>query len=243
MIHSSNEVLTNLIRTFFSLMLIAAGSLTAAVRTVSVTEGTSMAATVAPDQSAIVMDLQGTLWTLPMKGGKAKRITDRLLEPARPDYSPQGGLVAFQAYSGGTFHIWTSKPDGTGLHQLTTGHGDDRDPRISPDGTKITFSSDRAFAGSYDIWVAEIATGKLTPWTSGPADEYEPAWSPDGSEIAFVSGTGANSNTIFAVNATGTIRTLITVPAGPPGGRCRPPGRRRPATPASRCRTRSAGGR
>ena len=182
--------------------------------TVKITEGTSMAATVAPDQSAIVLDLHGALWTLPMKGGTAKRLTAPLLEPSRPDYSPKGGLIAFQSYSGGTFHIWTMKPDGTGVHQLTDGHGDDREPRVSPDGTKIAFSSDRAFKGSYDIWVAEIATGKLTQWTSGPADEYEPAWSPDGAEIAFSSGAGANSTTIQSVNAAGVMRTITTAPAG-----------------------------
>ena len=184
-----------------------------ATKSVTVHEGTSMAATVAPDQSAIVLELQGALWTLPMRGGTAKRMTEPLLEPSRPDYSPKGGLIAFQAYNG-TFHIWTMKPDGSGVHQLTDGHGDDREPRVSPDGTKIAFSSDRAFTGSYDIWVVDIATGKLTQWTSAAADEFEPAWSPDGSEIAFASGTGINSIAIQAVNAAGKIRTIGTVPTG-----------------------------
>ena len=66
------------------------------------------------------------------------------------------------------------KPNGTGVRQLTDGHGDDRDPCSSPDGTKIAFSSDRAFKGSYNIWVVDVATGKLTQWTSGADDEYEP---------------------------------------------------------------------
>ena len=183
-------------------------------RTVTVTEGTNIAATVSPDQSTIIVDLQGALWSIPFKGGTARRLTDPFLEPARPDYSPKGGLVTFQAYKGGTFHIWTMKPDGTGLRQLTDGHGDDREPRFSPDATKIAFSSDRAFKGSYDIWVLDVASGKLTPWTSAEADEYEPAWSPDGLEIAFVSGTGANGTTIRAINAAGAVRTVETAPAG-----------------------------
>ena len=87
-------------------------------QTVTVHEGTSMAATVAPDQTTLIMDLQGALFSLPIKGGTAKRLTEPLLEPSRPHYSPKGGLVAFQSYSGGTFHIWTMKPDGTGFHQL-----------------------------------------------------------------------------------------------------------------------------
>jgi Tol biopolymer transport system component/imidazolonepropionase-like amidohydrolase len=185
-----------------------------AVRTVSVTEGTNVNVILSPDRKTIIMDLQEALWSLPAVGGSAKRLTDPFLEPARPDWSPQGGLVAFQSFKGGTFHIWLMKPDGSGVRQLTEGHGDDRDPRFSPDGSKVAFSSDRAFKGNYDIWVAEVASGKLTQWTSTPADEFEPAWSPDGSRIAFVSGTGSNGTLIESINAAGERKTILTAPAG-----------------------------
>ena len=183
-------------------------------RAVTVTEGTNLAAAVSPDQRTIVVDLQGTLWAIPFQGGSAIRLTDPLLEPARPAYSPKGGAIAFQAYRGGTFHIWTMKPDGSELRQITDGHGDDREPCFSPDGAKIAFASDRAFQGSYDIWSIEVSSGKLTQWTSSPADEYEPAWSPDGAEVAFVSGAGANGTAIQAVNSAGALRTLATAPTG-----------------------------
>ena len=182
--------------------------------TVTVDEGTNIAATVSPDHKSIIMDLQGALWSLSFSGGTARRLTDPMLEPSRPDYSPKSALVAFQAYQGGTFHIWTMQPDGRGLRQITQGHGDDREPRFSPDGARIAFSSDRAMRGSYDIWVVDLGSGKLTQWTSGAADEYEPAWSPNGSEIAYVSGAGANGTSIIASNASGSQRTLATAQAG-----------------------------
>jgi Tol biopolymer transport system component len=187
-----------------------AATSTPTTQTVTVNEGTNIAATVSPDHKTILFDLQGALWSLPFEGGKAKRLTEPFLEPSRPDYSPKGNLIAFQAYKGGTFHIWTANPDGTNLRQITTGHGDDREPRFSPDATKIAFSSDRAFEGSYDIWVVDLATGKLDRRTSSPDDEYEPAWSPDGSEIAFVSGVGANATKVLAINSSGVIRTIVT---------------------------------
>ena len=181
---------------------------------VVVKEGTNVKVTLSPDRKTILMDLQEALWTLPFKGGMAKRLTDPFLEPAKPDWSPQGGLVAFQSFKGGTFHIWVMKPDGSGVRQLTDGHGDDRDPAFSPDGKKVAFSSDRGFKGNYDIWVAEVETGKLAQWTSAPADEFEPAWFPDGSGIAYVSGTGAIGTTIESIDAYGERRTIVRAPSG-----------------------------
>ncbi len=191
--------------------LLLAGAAKPPVRkSVIVTEGTNLNITLSPDRKTIIMDLQETLWSLPVSGGTAKRLTEPFLEPARPDWSPKGDLVAFQGFKGGTFHIWVMKPDGSGVRQLTDGHADDRDPRFSPDGTKVAFSSDRAFQGNYDIWVADVQTGKLTQWTQDPADEYEPCWSPNGSEIAFVSGVGANANSIISATAKGERKTILT---------------------------------
>jgi Tol biopolymer transport system component/imidazolonepropionase-like amidohydrolase len=184
------------------------------MRTVTVTEGTNVNVTVSPDRKTIIMDLQETLWSLPIAGGTAKRLTDPFLEPARPDWSPTGDLIAFQSFKGGTFHIWLMKPDGTGVRQLTDGHADDREPRFSPDAKRIAFSSDRAFKGNYDIWVADVESGKLAQWTSSPADEFEPAWSPDGAEIAYVSGTGPAGTSIQSMDASGHGKPVVSAPEG-----------------------------
>uniref|UniRef100_Q026W9 Amidohydrolase n=1 Tax=Solibacter usitatus (strain Ellin6076) TaxID=234267 RepID=Q026W9_SOLUE len=183
-------------------------------RSITVSEGTNLGATVSPDRKTIILDLQTALWALPFEGGAARRLTEPELEASRPDFSPTGSLIAFQSFSGGTFHIWVMKPDGSGRRELTEGHGDDRDPRVSPDGARIAFSSDRAMKGNYDIWTVEVATGKLAQWTSDPSDEYEPAWSPDGMEIAYVSGAGAIGHAVLAAKAGGQPRVIIEAPDG-----------------------------
>src|SRR5215470_6120403 len=195
-------------RTHAIVIALLAGFGGSGTQRVTLTEGTNIAATVAPDREHILMDLQGALWSLPMAGGAATRLTDPFLEPARPHWSPTGDRVAFEAYQGGTFHIWTMKPDGSDVRQLTSGHGDDREPRFSPDGTRIAFASDRAFQGTYDIWVVEVATGALTRWTSAASDEFEPDWMPDGETIAYVVGTGATGTTIQA-SALGGAPTVL----------------------------------
>ena len=183
---------------------------------ITVNEGTDLAVTVSPDHKTIIMDLQGILYSLPIEGGKAKQLTTPLQEASHPNWSLKGDVVAIQSYIGGTFHIWTIKPDGSGFKQLTFGHGDDREPSFSPDGKTIAFASDRAFKGSYDIWTVDVATGALKQRTSAADDEYEPAWSPDGTEIAFASGTGTTARTIEAIDASGKQHTLAS-PSGKEG--------------------------
>ena len=180
-------------------------------KTIAISEGTNVFVTVSPDHKTIIADLQGLLYSVPIGGGLAKQITTPYEEASHPDWSAKSDLIAIQSYAGGTFHIWTMRPDGSGLKQITGGHGDDREPRISPDGTSIAFSSDRAFKGNYDIWTVNIATGELKQITSAEADEFGPAWSPDGTKIAFVSGTGINGKTIESIElATGHQTTLVS---------------------------------
>src|SRR6188768_3310194 len=74
---------------------------------VTLREGTNMAIAVSPDKKTIAMDLQGTIWILPVTGGKAKAITDALGDNRQPVWSPDGSQVAFQSYRSGDYHIWT----------------------------------------------------------------------------------------------------------------------------------------
>lgn len=179
---------------------------------ITVSEGTDMQVTVSADRKTILADIQGLIYSIPFSGGVGRQITQPLQEASHPDWSSKGDLVALQSYAGGTFHIWTMKPDGTGLKQVTIGHGDDREPRISPDGTTIAFASDRAFKGSYDIWTVKTDGSDLKQITSSAADEFEPNWSPDGGRLIFISGTGIQGASIEVVElASGKRSTILSV--------------------------------
>lgn len=155
--------------------------------TIDVHQGTSMSVAVSPDGKSLAIDLQGSLWILPAKGGTARRITDYFSDARQPVWTPDGKSLVFFAYRAGTYDLWSIAPDGSDMRQITNGVADDRDPAISPDGKFIAFASDRAGDGapSYHIWTLELATGALRQITAAADEDRMPTWSPDGREIAF----------------------------------------------------------
>ncbi len=152
---------------------------------VTLREGTNLAITLSPDGRTLAMDLQGLLWTLPVEGGAARRLTGYLHDVARPHWSPDGQRIVFQSYRDGHFHLWWIGADGAGLRQLTRGHFDCREPRWSPDGKEIAFATDRD--GHYAVHALDVASGRVRLLADTDGEDAEPAWSPDGARVVFAS--------------------------------------------------------
>jgi len=201
---------------------------------VVVGEGTSMSVSISPDGRTLVIDLQGSIWTLPASGGTARQVTDAYNDARHPSFSPDGRNIAFQGYRDGGYDIWAVSPDGSNQRQLTRGPFDDREPAWSHDGTRIAFSSDRgpsisagqvnAGSGNYNVWVLEVATGNLTQITTDRAEDFMPTWSPDDKEIAFIS-TRAGGQTLWAISVQGGAERRVSAdgvradaPSWGPGG-------------------------
>ncbi len=191
----------------------AAGDRSATTQTVVLTEGTNMAAAASPDGRTLALTIQGHVWTMPVSGGDAVRITGPDTEATYPSWSPDGKYIAFQNYSpDGFYHIWTIARDGSELRQVTSGPFDDREPSWSPTRERIAFASDREGAGFYDIWTVDVASGKLERQTRGGVHHNNPSWSPDASRIAYTSG-----GTIAAVGPGDRVTELAKVPTGEAG--------------------------
>jgi WD40 repeat protein len=82
--------------------------------------------------------------------------------------------------------IFTVRPDGSGLRQLTHVAEDAAAalPSWSPDGTKIVFESN--VSGNYEIWVMDADGGHKTQITHERRFEHlTPSWSPDGMQIVY----------------------------------------------------------
>ncbi len=74
--------------------------------------------------------------------------------------------------------------------QLSSGPWHDRDPAVSPDGTRIAFASHRD--GNWELYLLDIADGSLRRLTNTEGLEGRPTWSPDGMWIAYEAFYGSN---------------------------------------------------
>lgn len=176
---------------------------------VTVSEGTGFAVALSPDGRTLVIDLQGSLWTIPAGGGVAKRITDPLTNARQPAFSPSGTALVFQGFRDDGWDIWSVNVDGSEAKKLTSGPLDDQNAHWSHDGTRIAFDSDRS--GNTDVWTLDVRSGDLTQVTKHAANDMLPAWSPDDREIAFVSARTPNAG-VWAIDvATGTERLIAAV--------------------------------
>ena len=79
-------------------------------------------------------------------------------------------------------HLFAYHPQSQPLTRLTDDPWDDRQPAISPDGSRIAFSSRRN--GYWDIYILSLANGLLTRVSDTPQYDGSPTWSPDGRELA-----------------------------------------------------------
>ena len=102
---------------------------------------------------------------------------------------------------------------------LTRGESADRQPAFSPDGARVTFSSDRE--GNTDVWEIDLASGSLRRLTTENAQDWDPGYSSDGKQILFSSrrtghyeiwmaapdGSGARQVTADGVDAENPVMT------------------------------------
>jgi TolB protein len=111
------------------------------------TDGTASSgfASWSPDGKRLVFRVMGNdergLRILTLEDGKISTLTNEY--DTFPAWSPRGDLIAFVSFRTGDYEIYTIRPDGSRVRQLTASHGNEGHPIWSPDGKWIMFSSSR----------------------------------------------------------------------------------------------------
>jgi hypothetical protein len=152
---------------------------------VTLTEGTNFSVDVAAD-GRLAMDLLGSIWILPAKGGNAEPIATGLLSVTRPRWSPGGEDILFQARAEGRNELGIYRFASEDVLRLGNDRYSNQQADWHPDGDRIVFSSERHAEG-LDLWETDIATGLAWRLSDRPGDETEPSWSADGRHLVYVS--------------------------------------------------------
>ena len=159
------------------------------------------AAAWSPDGQWLVYAMQGFLWRQRVDGPVAEQLTDSDSTDHQPDWSPDGGRIAFVRYDGRAMELMLLEVGTGAVTALTAGGAVNVEPRWSPDGTRLAWVSTAGTrhlllhtARFRDGRLAEIRTVVADRKSAVPRYYYSPfdhginpAWTPDGKSIVFVS--------------------------------------------------------
>ncbi len=181
-------------------------------------EGTWMSLDVSPDGGTIVFDLLGDLYTMPIAGGRATRLTQGMAYDVQPRFSPDGQRVAFVSDRSGSENVWIMSVDGADTVQLTKGKtGDVLSPEWTPDGEYVVASKGNR---GLKLWLFHVDGGSGVEMHAGSEQTHMagPAFGSDGQKVWYASRDGRHQyNAVFPLyqisvydRETGTATTMTS---------------------------------
>ena len=139
-----------------------------------------------PDGRTIVFDLLGDLYTMPITGGTATRITEGPAFDASPRFSPDGESIVFVSDRSGGDNVWTMRLDFTDTTQVTQGNTSLYiAPEWMPDGRHIVVARAPVRGGAAKLQMHNLDGRSPLPVIRAPAQlkTVGAAPSPDGRYI------------------------------------------------------------
>lgn len=145
------------------------------------------------------------------RGHEVIRLTDGYQLDLEATVSADGEWIYFASdrLRPGRLNLWRIRTAGRGgLTKITDSASSiaDTEPAISPDGSRIAYTSYLEGANAPQIWLASADGSLPTQLRIG----RQAAWSPDGSRIAYVAPDASGSEQIWIMNADGSSPTQLT---------------------------------
>ena len=116
--------------------------------------------------------------------------------------------IYFVSNRSGHKEIWAMDYDGQNQRQLSHQGSIALSPRISPDGSRVAFSS--MTKSGWDILVYSVELNRLVTFPRFGGTNLSPAWSPDGNKLAFSSSRSGDPE-IYVVDQSGGDLKRLTV--------------------------------
>ncbi len=137
--------------------------------------------------------------------------------------APWGKSAAAEVFVVEDLFLSSNRGGGFGIYQIRSAVTDTMQPvlsdsfgniqpALSPDRTRIVFSSNRA--GSYDLYLMDVDGGNLRRLTTDPGTEGEPVWMPDGSRVIYAATPKGGQPQIYALGADGKPAQALTALPG-----------------------------
>jgi len=122
-------------------------------------------------------------------------------------------VISFTRYAGnGQGHVFTMRPDGSGIQRVTSSPGVQAHSSLSPDGTRVVYS--QVNPGGSSIEAVDRAGGPIAVLNTGRKWSLVPHWAPDASRIAFTSDADGNYE-IYTMDPDGGDVRQLTFTAPP----------------------------
>jgi imidazolonepropionase-like amidohydrolase/Tol biopolymer transport system component len=168
--------------------------------TLDTREGTWLSLDVSPDGQSLVFDMLGDLYSVPMAGGDATRLTSGMAYDAQPRFSPDGKKLVFVSDREGADNIHVMDLGTKQITAITRGKANVyQSPDWSPDGQYIVASKGGFRGGLPKLWMYHADGGSGVALYTDPANappgtavqQAGAAFSSDGKTIWYTQRTGA----------------------------------------------------
>lgn len=145
-----------------------------------------------PDGSLVAFTWQNDVWTVPVAGGRATRLTVNQATDGNPKFLPGGNRLAFTSNRFGSIDIFTMNIDGTDIRRVTHQSSSEFITDVSPDGNTL-YGYTTAF-GRINPFRVAVAGGEMVALNNHPFElSFFPSVHPNGRTVVLnIGGSSGN---------------------------------------------------
>ncbi len=145
-----------------------------------------------PDGTTIAFTYQGDIWTVPVTGGEATRLTVHEAEDIQPHYSPDGSMILFSSRRHNNYDVYVMASSGGTPTRLTYNSNTDIGSGWFPGSDSVVFNTYRG--RRTDIYKVSVTGGMPIALTGyQQAYEYGGRITSDGKGLLFNNGSGLST--------------------------------------------------